>query len=75
MCVDICVWIYVCGDIYIYVFFCLFFVFFLAAPCHMELPGQGSDLNHSHELSCSCGNAKSLTHCAGLGIKPMSQYS
>ena len=32
---------------------------------HLELPGQGSELSHSHALSCSCGNTRSLTHCAG----------
>ena len=54
------------------VYFFLMEVFFvLAALLHMELPGRGSDL--SCELSHSCGNARSLTHCAELGIKPMSQ--
>ena len=54
------------------VFFCFlrfFWFLFLAIPWHMEFPGHGSD------LSCSCGNAGSLTHCAGLGIKPASQCS
>ena len=46
-----------------------FFSPFLAAPGHMELPGQGLDLNCSLDLSHSCGNAGSLTHCARLGIK------
>ena len=42
----------------------------------MEFPGQGSDLSHSwNDLSCSCGNAGSLTLCAGLGIEPASQCS
>ena len=35
----------------------------------MELLGQGLD------LSCSCSNAGSLTHCAELGIEPTSQSS
>ena len=35
----------------------------------MELPGQGSD------PSRSCGNARSLTHCAGRGIEPVSLHS
>ena len=39
----------------------------------MEFPGQGSDPSHSCDLSCSCGNTRSLNHCAGLGIKPASQ--
>ena len=40
----------------------------------MELPGQGSDLSHSRDLGHSC-NARSLSHCAGLGIEPASQRS
>ena len=39
----------------------------------MEFPGQGSDLSYSCDLSHSCGNTRSLTHCAGPGIKPVSQ--
>ena len=27
------------------------------------------------DLSHTCGNARSLTHCAGPGIKPMFQHS
>ena len=41
-------------------------------PWHMEFPGQGSDRSRSCNLSHSC-NARSLTDCAGLGIKPVSQ--
>ena len=41
----------------------------------MELLGQGSNLSHGHDLSHSCSNARSLTHCARLGIKPASQRS
>ena len=37
----------------------------------MEFLGQELDLSHSHDLSCSCGNAGSLTHCAGPGIEPI----
>ena len=37
----------------------------------MEFLGQGSDPSHSCDLLRSCGN--SLTHCARLGIKPVSQ--
>ena len=40
---------------------------FSAVPWHTESPAQGSDPSHS------CSNAGSLTHCAGLGIKPASQ--
>ena len=49
--------------------------FFLAAPRHIELPGQGSDLSHSHDLSHSCSNARSLAHCARWGIEHASQCS
>ena len=55
--------------------FFFFFFFFLAAPTHMEFPGQGSDPSHSLNLSLSCGTAGSLTHCAGPGIEPVSQHS
>ena len=38
-------------------------------------PQQGSDPSLSHDLSHSCGNARSLTHCARLGIKPVTHHS
>ena len=44
-----------------------FFSFFLAAPQHKVILGQGSDLSFICELSYSCSNAGSLTHCAKLG--------
>ena len=50
-----------------------FFSHFWPPLWHIELLGQGSDLNHIRDLRLSCGNARSLTHCAGLGIEPMSQ--
>ena len=54
----------------------LFYLFaFLANPWHIEFPGQGLDLSCSCDPSHSCGNARSLTHCAGPGIKPASQHS
>ena len=40
--------------------------YFWPPHCIGSSPGQGSD------LSCSCSNDRSLTHCAGLGIKPAS---
>ena len=46
---------------------------FLAAPQHMELPSQGSDLSHSLELSHSSDNTKSLTCYARPGMEPTSQ--
>ena len=37
---------------------------FLAVPRqHTELPCQGSNRSHSHDLSHSSGNARSFTHC------------
>ena len=41
----------------------------------MEFPNQGSDLSDSCHLGHSCGNARSLTHYAGLGIEPAFQRS
>ena len=35
----------------------------------MEFPGQGLHLSFSYNLSCCYGDAGSLTHCAGLGMK------
>ena len=53
-------------------FFLFFFFFpFLAAPQHVEFPGQGSDPTHSRDLSHTCCNTRSLSHCAG--IEPASQ--
>ena len=49
----------------------LFFFFFLAALQFMEFPGWVSDLSGSCDLSHSCSNAGSLTHCARLGSKPV----
>ena len=60
-----------------FLFVCFFFFFFfIFGPPHMwhlEFPGQGSDLSCSSDLSQSYSQAGSLTHCAGLGIKPLSQ--
>ena len=36
---------------------------------------QAKDQIRAEDLSTSCGNARSPTHCAGLGIKPVSWYS
>ena len=41
----------------------------------MEFLGQRSDLSLSFNPCCSCGNAGSLGHCAGPGIKPAFQCS
>ena len=53
----------------------VFYFSFLAAPQHVEFPGQGSDLSHSLDLSCSCGNNGSLPNHARPGIEPASQHS
>ena len=50
-----------------------FFFFFLATLQHMELLGQRSDPSRSYKLHHGCGNTRSLTHCARLGIEPVSQ--
>ena len=50
----------------------LSFFLCLVALWHVELLGQGSDPGCSHDLGCSCGNAGSLTHVAGLGVSPAS---
>ena len=44
---------------------------FLATPQQMEFPDLASVLSHS----CNCGNAGSLTHCAGPGIESVFQWS
>ena len=52
---------------------CFFSLFFFGHPRHLEFPSQGSDPSHSCHLCCSCGNARSLTHCAGLEMEPLFQ--
>ena len=46
---------------------------FSATAWLREFPGQGSDLSHSYDLSHRYSGA--LTHCAGPGIKSVSQCS
>ena len=41
----------------------------------MEFPGKGSNPEPICKLHHSCGNTGVLTHCAGPGIKPVSQCS
>ena len=50
-------------------------LFFFDCPAAMDFQGQASDLNRTYDLSHNCGNAGSLTHCARLGIEPVSQSS
>ena len=52
-----------------------FFFSFLATPWHMEFSGQGLDPSHNCDLNRSCGNTKSLTHCASRGMEAVSQSS
>ena len=48
-----------------------FFFFFFGHTCDMwKFPGQGLNPRSSCDLCHSCGNAGSLTHCAGPGIIP-----
>ena len=52
-------------------YFFFFFFSFLGAPRHMEFLGIRSE--PCFHLCCSCSNAGFfLTHCARLGIKPVS---
>ena len=44
---------------------------FLAAPQHMAFPGQGSDPSLHCNVRHSCGNTKSLPHCACPEINPI----
>ena len=52
-----------------------FFSSFLATLQEIEFLGQGSDPSCSCNLSHSYGNARSLTHGAGLGIESESYGS
>ena len=61
-------------NVFLFTYF-FFFLSLLAAPWHMELPGQGLNRSRSLNLSCSSHNPRSLTHCAGPGIDPTSQRS
>ena len=54
-------------------FFFFSFFFFFCRPVVFGVLGQGSDLSHSCGQHHTCGNARSLTHCARPGIKPASQ--
>ena len=49
--------------------------FLLWLPTAYEVPRPGIRPQPQCNLSCSCSNAWSLTHCARLGIEPASQRS
>ena len=52
---------FIFGSLFPYSLLFFFFFPFLAAPWRMEFPVQESDPSCSYALSCSCGNAGSLT--------------
>ena len=54
-----------------FLLFC-FFLFFFFSHAHSiwKFLGQGLNLSWSCDLLHSCSNARSLTHCAWLGIEP-----
>ena len=49
----------------------LLFCFVWLHPQHIKVPGPG--IKTEPQLCHSCCSARSLTHCAGLGIKPTPQ--
>lgn len=51
------------------------FLIFLASLQHTEFLGQGSYPSHGFCLSHNCGYARSLTHCTGPEIDPVSPCS
>ena len=51
--------------------FCLLVGWFGCTHGVCKFPGQGLNLSCSWDLCHSCGNARSLTHCAGRGIEPV----
>lgn len=51
------------------------FFSFLATPRHMEFPWPGVRSEPQLQLKLQLGNTRSLTHCAGPGIEPVSQHS
>lgn len=55
-------------------FYFFFFLFWLPWGI-WSLGDQGSDLSHSWDRCCSCGNTGSLIHCAKLGTEPAFQRS
>ena len=53
----------------------MYIYFFEGCPQHMEFLGQGSELSCSCNLCHGCSNAGSLTLCARVRIKFVSQHS
>ena len=56
-----------------WLFMTVFFFFFFSSCTHgiWKFPGWVGNLTHSSDLGPSCGNSRSLTHCARLGIEPV----
>ena len=52
-----------------------FFSFIFGCPATYGVTRPGIRSEPQLELSCSCSNTRSLTYCAGQGIKPTSQSS
>ena len=52
------------------------FIFFLFGHTHgiRNFLGQALNLSHSCNLHCSCGNARSLTHCATGGTLKLAPF-
>ena len=50
----------------------LFVCLFLATPWHIEIPGQGSYLNHRCGIGHSCYNARSFNPLCQLWFEPES---
>ena len=57
------------------ILFYFYSFFFFGHPMAYGIPRQGSDPSHGCDPSCSYGNTGSLTHCSGLGSKPLPQCS
>ena len=59
-----------------HLFFVFIYFFFLAAPRHMELPGQGPERSEPRvQPQLQLQQHQILNHCAQLGIEPVSQRS
>ena len=67
LCQSFCIAKWLC-HMHTYILFFFFFVF----PVAHGVPGPRIRSKHSCNLCCSCGNTRSLTHSAGVGIEPAS---
>ena len=71
VCVCVCAITFSLFTCYLLSFFFFPFLFWLSCSL-MEFLGQGTHLSQNFDLCHSCNNTASLTHCAGLEIKPAS---